>query len=140
MSFFNIFGQSKIPEIVYVESKYNFIQFSEKTNDTLILNLQWKFKSDSLYEKDSLFLNQSLKKIKGRAKSIQIYYWDYEENIFSKRLFGLRSEYLLNIVLTNFSNEKVEMTTFYEIVDSEFVNKSDIYLNPKRTLMIVFEQ
>lgn len=125
--------------IHFVESEYQYLE-PKSTFDSLILNVQWDFRSAILSKTDSVSICEELLKLcrLGR-KSVRLFYWEFEKVEDSQWTFKKRSYELFELIRRNSCFEEVIMTTAFEIIQEDRYDQFP-YDNPKRAILFLVDE
>jgi hypothetical protein len=137
--FFTVFLYSQTSKYVlkFEENRYEFKTSDTSKTDTLIFSLQWNFRDFRLSKTDSLNISQLLNLYLQGKESIQVFYWDFEFNECSERLYKKRGNELFQFIINCNHLKNINMIVNYEIIDVNYETPLTFPYNiPLRTMMI----
>jgi len=122
----------------FVESRYQYIE-PKSTIDSLVLNVQWDFRSTKLSKSDSVFFCDELIKLCSLGyKKVRLVYWEFEKVEYSQWIFKKRSYELLELIKKINCFEEVVMITKFEVIQRERYDQFP-YDKPQRTVLFLLD-
>lgn len=135
------YSQTSKQTLRFEKNVYDYKEMDTTRIDTLIYSVQWNFRDSFISKSDSLNLSRILLNLcLQNNKSIKVVYWDFELDEYSEWLFKRRGEELFKFIKKYNCFEWIDMTVYYEIIDTN----NELYLQypynkSHRTLIIAVD-